>query len=77
MVTKIISGGQTGADMAGLVVAKEFGIETGGTAPIGWATEEGSKQELLESYGLVEGPEDDRTYVKRTMINIHTHDHLI
>lgn len=70
MVTKIISGGQTGVDMAALVVAKEMGIETGGTAPIGWMTEEGSKQELLESYRLVEGPEDDRVYIKRTMINI-------
>lgn len=77
MVTKIISGGQTGADMAGLVVAKELGIETGGTAPIGWATEEGSKQELLESYGLVEGPQDDRIYVKRTMLNIDNSDGTI
>ena len=32
-VTKIISGGQTGVDTIGLQVAKELGIETGGTAP--------------------------------------------
>ena len=74
MIEKIISGGQTGADMAGLNVAKELGIETGGTAPVRWATEEGCKQELLKSFGLVEGPEDDRVYVKRTMINIDDSD---
>jgi hypothetical protein len=74
MIKKIISGGQTGADMAGLVVAKDLGIPTGGTAPQHWMTEKGCQQELLESFGLVEGPEDERVYIKRTMMNIEDSD---
>jgi len=70
MIEKIISGGQTGGDMAGLNIAKEFGIETGGTAPYGWITENGTQKELLESFNLVEGPFDETTYVKRTTMNI-------
>jgi len=41
---KIISGGQTGADRAGLVVGKSLGLEIGGTAPKGWKTEESSEE---------------------------------
>ena len=70
MIEKIISGGQTGADMAGLIIAKDFGIETGGTAPNGWVTEDGQQKELLESFGLVEGPYDETIYIKRTTMNI-------
>ena len=33
--------------MAGLVVAKDLGIQTGGTAPQHWMTEKGCQQELL------------------------------
>ena len=32
-ITRIISGGQTGADRAGLAAAYELGIETGGHCP--------------------------------------------
>ena len=47
LLRKVISGGQTGADMAGLLAAQKAGLETGGTyAP-------GQKQEtLLKSLGL-------------------------
>jgi hypothetical protein len=38
-VAKIISGGQTGADIMGLLVANHLGIETGGTAAPGYAIE--------------------------------------
>ncbi len=51
---KIISGGQTGADMAGLMVGKELGYKTGGWAPKNWKTSEGSKKILLKSYNLIE-----------------------
>jgi hypothetical protein len=51
---KIISGGQTGADLAGLDVAKDLGIKTGGWAPKGWKTSDGPRQKLLESYNLQE-----------------------
>lgn len=54
MIEKIISGGQTGADQAGLSAARQVGIKTGGYAPKGWLTDEGPMPELLRSYGLVE-----------------------
>jgi len=40
----VISGGQTGADRGGLIAAKELGIPTGGTAPLGYKTEAGMKK---------------------------------
>jgi len=52
--TKIISGGQTGADTGGLQAARELGIETGGTAPKGWLTENGPQEIELRGFGLIE-----------------------
>ena len=60
---KIISGGQTGADFIGLQMAKELGLETGGTAPPNFIKSEMrdgkwvkmGKPELLKSFGLKEG----------------------
>lgn len=54
MVTKVISGGQTGIDQMGLRVAKSLGIPTGGTAPKGFMTELGPYPSLATDYGLVE-----------------------
>jgi hypothetical protein len=68
-VVKIISGGQTGADQAGLMAGQKLGIETGGTAPPGFRTATGQQKQLLESYGLVEGEQDPKIYVKRTIKN--------
>ena len=66
-VTKIISGGQTGVDTIGLQVAKELGIETGGTAPKGFLREEGYDDEDIASYGLEEiTDEEQEDYTKRT-----------
>jgi hypothetical protein len=42
MLKKIISGGQTGADIAGLDVAIKYGIPHGGAIPKGRLTEEGT-----------------------------------
>ena len=42
-LTKIISGGQTGADYGALLAAHALGLETGGWAPKGWRTEDGPK----------------------------------
>ena len=71
MITKIISGGQTGADQAGLAAAKALGLETGGTAPPKFYTEEGIKTKLLrDTYKLVEGIPDRTIYRKRTRQNI-------
>tara|TARA_Y100001963_G_scaffold159798_1_gene265327 strand:- start:45 stop:5384 length:5340 start_codon:yes stop_codon:yes gene_type:complete len=70
---KIISGGQVGADQAGLSAGKKLGIETGGTAPPKYMTSEGGKlvpqPKLLQSYGLVEGEPDTTIWRKRTAAN--------
>ena len=52
-LSKIISGGQTGADRAGLEVAKRLGYETGGTVPRGYKTSTGPDPTLKE-FGVVE-----------------------
>lgn len=64
VLKKIISGGQQGADLAGLYAAQIFGIETGGFAPKGYKTSEGNMPELLQKFGLEEinGGYKDRTY---------------
>ncbi|RLD66137.1 MAG: hypothetical protein DRI84_05435 [Bacteroidetes bacterium] len=64
---KIISGGQTGADQAGLMIAKDLGFKTGGLAPKDWKTSYGSQKELLESFGLKESEEG---YKGRTWENV-------
>ena len=64
MIERIISGGQTGADQAGLAVAKRIGISTGGYMPKGWRTEAGTRPDLGATYGLEEaetGAYSDRT----------------
>jgi hypothetical protein len=67
-LTKIISGGQTGADIAGLKFAREIGIHTSGWAPKGYYTEEGKKPELLKDvYHLIE---IDGGTVERTIQNV-------
>ena len=55
---KIISGGQTGADIGGLIGAKRAGIKTGGTAPRGYKTEKGPQIQSLKYLGLVEHPSE-------------------
>ncbi|MEC4815927.1 MAG: putative molybdenum carrier protein, partial [Scytonema sp. PMC 1069.18] len=73
---KVISGGQTGADMGALRGAKALGLVTGGTAAAGWMTENGANPTLQE-YGLVEGEKGDTavlTYNKRTVENIRNAD---
>jgi hypothetical protein len=74
MIRKIISGGQTGADLGGLEGARECGIRTGGTAPPNWISGGKPQKELLQSFGLVEGEPDSRIYPKRTMKNVDDSD---
>ncbi len=51
----VISGGQTGVDQAALSIAHDLGFPTGGTAPLGYRTDEGPMPELLrDKYGLEE-----------------------
>lgn len=69
MLTKIISGGQTGADQAGLLAARKCGVETGGTAPSEFYTGWGPNP-LLESFGLIACGD----YRSRTIKNIKDSD---
>lgn len=74
MSIKIISGGQTGVDQAGLRVARRFGLETGGWAPHGWITLDGPKREELSAFGLVEHA---GSYSARTEANVRDSDATI
>lgn len=71
---KVISGGQTGADRAGLIVACEFLIETGGWAPNGYRTARGFEPALRE-LGLVETK--SAAYPPRTALNVKNSDATI
>jgi Circularly permutated YpsA SLOG family len=57
MPERVITGGQTGADQAGLRAAKAFGIATGGFMPRGFLTEDGPRPDFSELYGAVECPD--------------------
>jgi len=72
---KIISGGQIGADVLGLKVAKSLGFETGGTAPRRFETQTSvsdksrlSRPELGTEFGLIESESGD--YRVRTEENV-------
>lgn len=54
MIEKVISGGQTGADIGALVGAKRAGVATGGTAAQNWMTERGPQESVLRGFGLAE-----------------------
>ncbi len=66
-VRRIISGGQTGADQGGLFAARDLGMSTGGTAPLGYRTEEGPAK-WLKHYGLTESY--SAGYTRRTLDNV-------
>ena len=65
---KVISGGQTGADIAALRAAKKCGIETGGYLPKGWLTESGPRPEYEQLYAVREHPQPG--WVARTESNV-------
>lgn len=65
MITRIISGGQTGADRAALDVARKFNNPHGGSIPKGRKAEDGP---LPEKYQLQEMPTD--SYEARTEQNV-------
>lgn len=74
-VKRVISGGQTGADIAGVEAAKELGLETGGWLPKGWRTQDGARPEYRDQYGMSEHPDD--SYTGRTMQNVDDADATI
>ncbi|MCU0350505.1 MAG: putative molybdenum carrier protein [Flavobacterium sp.] len=70
------SGGQYGADLAGLVAGKILGFKTGGTAPKGYRVcnydgSDGSNPDL-KNYGLVE--HSSKEYPPRTKQNVQDTD---
>lgn len=67
-IKKIISGGQTGADQAGLLVGKHLGISTGGWIPKGCITQDGKAPHLLEQFDLQE--HTSYKYSPRTYCNV-------
>lgn len=71
MISKIISGGQTGADQGGLGAAVKLGIPTGGVAPKGFRTEKGSAM-WLSKLKLTE--HSSSNYPPRTLENIANSD---
>lgn len=75
MIEKIISGGQIGADIAGLRAAASLGITTGGWIPKGFKTLLGSMPELALTYGLVE--HESTEYKRRTYANVRDSDATI
>jgi hypothetical protein len=68
MIKKIISGGQTGADQGALRAAKSLGLQTGGFAPRGFATEDGYLPALAVEFGLQE--HSSSRYPARTQSNV-------
>ena len=68
---KLISGGQTGADISIVAVAKTLGLPIGGTVPAGWCTEAGSEPRL-EAMGFTESHSPD--YRVRTRRNVEQGD---
>jgi len=71
---KVISGGQTGADIAGLVAAKRCGLETGGFSANGFETEVGKRPEYAKMYNLVD---KHYNYAQRTVENVKASDATI
>lgn len=69
---RVISGGQIGADIAGLRAAAECGIETGGHMPKGFRTKVGPRPDLESEYGVVETDSD--RYPPRTALNVKNSD---
>lgn len=68
---KIISGGQYGADLGGLLASEYLGIETGGWAPRGFLTCRGLNPDL-KKYGLKET--QSCGYTSRTLLNVKDSD---
>ena len=74
MIQKVISGGQTGADIGGLLAAKLHGIETGGWMPKGWITHDDSRPEYKTLFGM---QESTGSYSQRTRQNVEDSDGTI
>ena len=65
---QVWSGGQTGADIGGLVAAEKLGLKTGGFCPKNCRTEKGPQPILVTRFGLVET--NSKESLPRTRLNI-------
>lgn len=72
ILERIISGGQNGADVAGLKAAIAKGIPTGGCMPNGFRTLDGPRPEYAQLYGMTEHA--SYFYPPRTFQNIKESD---
>jgi len=72
MLTKVISGGQTGADRAGLFMAKAAGIQTGGWMPKGFLAQDGKHPEFAAEFCIEE--HSSPKYPPRTAMNAKSSD---
>lgn len=72
MLERVISGGQTGADRAGLAAAKAAGLATGGWMPKGFRALDGPRPEFARLYGVTEHASD--RYPPRTALNVKESD---
>jgi hypothetical protein len=83
LLLKVISGGQTGADRAGLEAAKAVGLMTGGVAPRNFQTLKGADWTLQSEFGLTQLPAApagrrrlslSQMYVQRSQRNVDNSD---
>ncbi len=72
MIAKVVSGAQTGVDIAALRAARSLGIPTGGTMPRGWRTLDGPRPGYAALYGAVEHWSPKYTW--RTLVNVEVAD---
>ncbi len=75
MLEKVISGGQTGADVGGVLAARLHGIKTGGWMPRGWKTLNGARPEYADLFDMEEY--EVHSYKARTWANVHQSDGTI
>lgn len=68
IVSKIISGGQTGVDIGALEAALQLQVPTGGMMPRHFLTEDGLRPSFAEKYGMKTMPTS--SYAARTRQNI-------
>ena len=72
MIKKVISGFQSGAEIAGIYAAVECGIPTGGMMTMGFLTEDGPRPEYERLYGAVDSGVDN--YSHRAQLNVRDSD---
>jgi hypothetical protein len=72
---KVISGGQNGADQAGIEAAKIVGLKTGGWLPKGCRTLDGPRPKFLDLYQMQEHA--SASYARRTEANVRDSDGTI